>query len=274
MPDTEASRRPFDVLFEADPPAAPLPGELGRVYDGGLGFTTPVLYSNFVSSIDGVVATTPRESSGSIISGKYWGDRFVMGLLRAVADAVIVGAGTLNSTPKHAWTAPHVFPDLADDFDSLRRDLGLAPEPRLVVVTASGHVDASHTAIQAGATVVTTEEAAPRLTRELPSSCEVWPLGSGAVDLGAAIDRLHEDGMRTLLTEGGPTLLGSLISAKLLNEVFLTVSPLLAGRDGGEQLGMVEGVSLLPDRGVWSELLSARKSSHYLFLRYRLNSPR
>jgi len=61
-----------------------------------------------------------------------------------------------------------------------------------------------------------------------------------------------------------------MIEANLLDEVFLTVSPVLAGRDKEERFGMVEGVELLPAKGTWSKLLSARRHGDYLFLRYGL----
>ncbi|MEH0580458.1 hypothetical protein QBA54_39845 [Streptomyces sp. B21-108] len=72
-------------------PAAPrwsLPRALAALYGGDLGFPEPCLYANFVASLDGVVALGPEyPSSGSTISGREPADRFVMGLLRACADA-------------------------------------------------------------------------------------------------------------------------------------------------------------------------------------------
>src|SRR4029077_18274636 len=90
--------RPLEVLFETELPSYPLPADLERLY-GRLGFSEPVVYSNFVSSLDGVVSLGVKPSAGSVISGKYPADRFVMGLLRSCADAVVVGAGTLRATP-------------------------------------------------------------------------------------------------------------------------------------------------------------------------------
>src|SRR5216684_7319202 len=104
--------RPLDVLYETELPGYPLPPDLERLY-GRLGFSGAVVYSNFVSSLDGVVSLGSRPSAGSVISGKYPADRFLMGLLRACADAVLIGAGTLRGTPGHVWTPAHVFPDLA-----------------------------------------------------------------------------------------------------------------------------------------------------------------
>jgi riboflavin biosynthesis pyrimidine reductase len=77
-------------------------------------------------------------------------------------------------------------------------------------------------------------------------------------------------GYEILLTEGGPHLMGALIAGRCLDEVFLTVSPVIAGRDVDSRLGMVAGVELLPGAGVWSRLLSLRRHGDYLFLRYAL----
>jgi hypothetical protein len=90
---------PFEVLFEAGGlPEYALPVDLKHLY-GRLGFTNRVVYANFVSSIDGVVTLGAKPSAGSVISGKDQADRFLMGLLRACADAVVLGAGTLRATP-------------------------------------------------------------------------------------------------------------------------------------------------------------------------------
>ena len=231
------------------------------------------MYSNFVSSIDGVATLGEGTSAGSTISGKYPADRFLMGLLRACADAVVLGAGTLRATPGHLWTPAHVFPQQADSFAGLRRSLGRSPEPKLVVITARGMVDASHVAIQHGALIFTTKTGADACRQEVPATCEVVAMGEGdEVDLAAVIDELRNRNLGVLLTEGGPHLMGQLIDRGLLSEAFLTVSPVVAGRAAERRLGMVEGVELLPKRGVWSRLLSTRRHGDYLFLRYGLRA--
>jgi riboflavin biosynthesis pyrimidine reductase len=261
---------PFEVLYEADLPAYKLPADLQHLY-GRLGFSTPVVYSNFVSSLDGVVTLGSKPSAGSIISGKYPADRFVMGLLRACADAVMIGAGTLRATPGHLWTPAHVYPDLATEFTALRSVLGRATEPRLVVVTASGDIDASHPALVKGALVMTTADGVEAIGGRLPPACEVIAMGKGkSLDLGKTIGGLRSRGLQVILTEGGPHLVGQLVEGGLLDEIFLTVSPVLAGRQDERRLGMVEGVELLPQHGAWSSLLSARRHGDYLFLRYRM----
>jgi riboflavin biosynthesis pyrimidine reductase len=264
---------PFEVLYEADLPAYKLPVDLQQLY-GRLGFAGTVVYSNFVSSVDGVVTLGSTPSAGSVISGKDPADRFLMGLLRACADAVVIGAGTLRATPGHLWTPAHVYPSLATEFTALRSNLGRSREPALVLLTASGELDFSHPALAKGAIVVTTAAGAKKIGRRLPPTCELVAMGKGkSLDLGKAIEKLRSRGLKVLLTEGGPHLTGQLIDAGLLDEAFLTISPVIAGRARERRLGMVEGVELLPKRGVWGSLLSARRHGDYLFLRYRTPAP-
>ena len=77
--------------------------------------------------------------------------------------------------------------------------------------------------------------------------------------------------IRLILTEGGPTVFGALAAAGLVDELFLTVSPLLAGRpDPEDRLQLIEDAPLLPDAGVEGRLLSVRAAGSHLFLRYEL----
>ena len=224
-----------------------------------------------MTSIDGVASLGDGKSAGSVISAKAASDRFLMGLLRACADAVLIGGGTLASTPGHHWTASHVAPDFAESFGALRRSLGRSADPHLVVMTAHGKLDASHVALQSGATVITSEAGAKNAAG-LPDGCEVIVAGSGEeIDARRALDELRGRGCAVILTEGGPRIMGHLLRAQVLDEMFVTVSPVLAGRDREERPGMVEGVELLPQAGVWSRMLSARRHGDYLFLRYGLS---
>ena len=266
------SLAPFEVLYEAaDLAAYKLPADLHHLY-GRLGFEKRAVYSNFVASVDGVVTLGEKPSAGSVISAKYPADRFLMGLLRACADVVLIGAGTLRATPGHLWTPAHVYPELATEFLALRSALGRSREPQLVVVTASGNLDPAHPAFAKGALVMTTVEGAKAIGTRLPKTCEV--VGTGKLlDLGEVVADLRSRGLDVILTEGGPHVIGQLIEAGLLDEAFLTVSPVIAGRKDDKRLGMVEGVELLPSPGAWSKLFSVRRHGDYLFLRYRMPGP-
>jgi riboflavin biosynthesis pyrimidine reductase len=264
---------PFEVLFDTDLPGFEMPPDLERIY-GRLGFSSPAVYSNFVASIDGVVSLGPTPSAGSVISGKYPADRFLMALLRAYADAVVLGAGTLRATPGHLWTPAHVYPALTSDFTALREGLGRSAEPQLVVLTASGDVDMSHPALVKGALIFTTPAGAGAMNGRLPPTCEVVEMrdaaGSMTLDLGVVIGELQRRGLPVVLTEGGPHMMGRLLEQSLLDEAFLTISPVVAGRGDDRRLGMVEGVELLPGSNAWGRLLSVRRHGEYLFLRYRV----
>ena len=194
-----------------------------------------------------------------------------MGLLRACADAVLLGAGTLRATPGHQWTPDHIYPPAASSFRDLRSRLGRKPLPRLVLFTATGIVDLSHPAVVSGATIVTTSAGASKLERRLPASCDLISIGrSGDVDLIEALAEIRERGYQVLLTEGGPHLTGELVQARLLDEAFITVSPVVAGRDVAERLGMIAGAEFLPHRPLRSSLTSVRRHGNFLFLRYDL----
>jgi riboflavin biosynthesis pyrimidine reductase len=260
----------FELLFERDGlPKFELPKEVARSYSGTFGVRRPSLFANFVTSVDGVVALDGAGESGHVISGESAADRFVMGLLRACASAVVVGAGTLRASPKHLWTPAKIFSPAAADFGELRRALGLSEQPKLVVVTASGELDASSPALR-DALVATTPDGAERLRSALPQTTRIvaYPAGrpSGSMNLRPLIELLHAEGHELLLTEGGPSLVGQLLAENLLDELFLTVSPRLFGRHASNaRKPLVDGVDL---GGKPLELSSARLHGSHLFLRY------
>lgn len=271
---------PLEPLYSAAPSGYPLPQTVARLHGGGFGFDRPdVLYSNFVASLDGVVALGDGRHAGSVISGKDPADRFLMALLRACAGTVLIGAGTLRATPGHLWTAEHLVPDLAAEWRLLRERLELPPTPRLALVSGSGALDLAHPALAAGATVLTTAEGAARLAGAGEAPLEVIEVGAGGrVDVRAALAALRGGGPPLpILTEGGPTLMGELLREALLDEMFLTLSPVVAGRLGppGSALatvesrpGFVEGVELLPEIAARWTLLSIHRHADLLFLRY------
>jgi riboflavin biosynthesis pyrimidine reductase len=264
--------QPLSCLFE-DPglPAYRIPQALIELYGGSIGFPEPCLYANFVASIDGIVALEQRESSGTVISGGSPADHFVMGLLRACAEAVVVAGGTFRATPNHRWTARHIFPALADEFERMRRDLQRPAEPTLVVVSARGDVDMRHPALEGPALVLTTREGEARLRGRVPKSCKVLPLPEGKPTVRSVMDAVRAEGFSTVLTEGGPSFLGQLVAEQLLDELFLTVAPRLVGRAGeGSRKSLIAGADVLGRAGAEARLLSLRMHRSYLFLRYRL----
>src|SRR5437764_14064339 len=137
---------PLESLFEMVRGAAlPLPPNLTHLY-GQLAFPLhpgrACVIGNFVTTLDGVVTLNEAgHAGGGEISGFNQHDKMVMGLLRAVADAVIVGAGTLRSVPHHRWTAQYIYPALAAVYQQLRIHLGKQEPPLNVIVTAQGNIN-------------------------------------------------------------------------------------------------------------------------------------
>ncbi len=123
----------------------PLPPELATLY-GELSFPAhankPYIIGNFVSTLDGVVTlNVPGHNGSGEISGFNRQDRVLMGLLRAISDAIIVGAGTLRVANKHQWTASYIYPPLADAYKKLRSNLGKSEIPLNVFVTELGNIN-------------------------------------------------------------------------------------------------------------------------------------
>lgn len=244
------------------------------MYGGSLGFATPRVYANFVQSMDGITAIPGLAGSNRLIAGGSEQDRFVMGLLRACADAVLIGAGTLHGSPRTHWTPQHAYPPAADLYRDLRRKRGLAEQPLLAVISGSGRIDPQHPGLTERALVLTTQEHEKHLRERLPHSATVTAISERSpMSVCAAIDALRAAGNYLILCEGGPTLFGDLIEARAVDELFLTISPRLAGRTAGDpRLSLVEGAALLPETVVAARLLSVRKAGAHLFLRYEFLS--
>jgi riboflavin biosynthesis pyrimidine reductase len=233
-----------------------------------------------VSSLDGVVAGAGI--APGTISLHSEADRFVMGLLRASASTVLIGAGTLRPDPGHRWTAERVYPKAAAEFALLRASLGLAPEPPLAVVTATGRLP-SLTALTPGSLVITTPVGARALAGALPATAELVvpaargaPQGAGSAGTSIPpadiVGVLRERGHARVLTEGGPLLFGELVAADLVDELFLTTSPALFG-GAPPAVGMTGRLSPAGEARVRVDLLSLRRQGSHLFARYRLGKP-
>lgn len=270
---------PLEPLFDADAgQEIPLPPELATLY-GRVGFPRrddwPYVIANFVTTLDGVASLgIPGQSGGGPISGFNRHDRMVMGLLRAVADAVVVGAGTLRALPGTIWTPEHAFSDLSDAYRDLRKSLGKAALPLNVVVTASGDIAPNCDVFQSGAPVliVTTEVGADGLrSRRFPTSVTVVPVcASGHLrprSILAAINRTRTSNL--VLVEGGPRLLADFFADSCVDEQFLTLAPQVAGRDEtSRRPGMVAGRIFAPEHPIWARLVSIKRGGDHLFLRY------
>jgi riboflavin biosynthesis pyrimidine reductase len=262
--------KPIERLFERDGlPFFGLPPALAASYGGDFGLGRPGLYANFVSSVDGVVAVAGAGESGRVISGDSEPDRFVMALLRASADAVLIGAGTFRKAHGDLWRAENIYPAAAGLFAELRKQLGLRPHPLLVVVTGSGRIDRSQPALH-DALVVTTPAGEANLRGTLPAGARLATLDAYPISGRSLMDLLAAEKLPVVLTEGGPSLVGQLLGEGLVDELFLTTSPRLFGREANDgRKSLVAGVDLA---GRSLELLGVRRHESHLFLRYALQN--
>lgn len=251
----------IEILWEeAGLPEQDLPGALRALYGGAFGLREQVLYTNFVETLDGIVALPSIEKSNALVADGSEDDKFVMGLLRAAADCILIGAGTMLASPKGLWRPGGVYPKAAEAL----AELG---EPAVAVVSTGASLDPNHPVLQR-AVLLTTARGAEQFAGTLP---DVVAVNDGDwVDLRAAVAVLRARGHRRILSEAGPTVFGSLLADGLVDELFLTLSPVLAGRLGaGSRLGLVEGVELLPQAHLAPRLVSVRRADRHLFLRYR-----
>jgi riboflavin biosynthesis pyrimidine reductase len=258
----------------------PLPPKLERLYGNfrmPLPRSGPHVFSNFVSTMDGVVSLQVKgHAGGGDISGFSVQDRMVMGLLRAVADVVIVGSGTFGADPRQVWTPGAICPELAHDYQRLRDAMLERPTALNVIVSAGGNIDLRLPIFAAGGVpvlIVTTRAGAKRLARQKPpDSVGIRPIrGAGGKIAPSAI--LEEVTRATsgnrVLVEGGPHLLGSFYKERLVGEQFLTLAPQIAGRDAGDgRLSLVMGRQFAPRDPLWGTLTDVRLGHSQLFLRY------
>lgn len=184
------------------------------------------LRANMVSTLDGA-ATGPDGRTGSINNEA---DKAVFGLLRALADVVVVGAGT-------ARAEGYRHPRPVSGHRAVLRE-GRAPAPALVVVSRSANLPLQLATAPdvdgSGEVTLATSGAADGhaldAARAVLGEDNVLVLGDDGVDLPRLLDHLGGRGLRRMLTEGGPQLLRDLTSDGLLDELCLTVVPhLLAG---------------------------------------------
>lgn len=284
----------FEVLFDH---AEPRPFDDG-VFDvyGDLGFPSaprdrPWVYTNFVQSLDGITSLLGEYASGQYISQSH-ADRWLMDLLRAHADGLLMGMATLSEERRLRGPESRgiVFQVVDPAMQALRHRLGKGRE-RNIFITRGIDLDLSQFKVFDGdlvdAAVVTSQAGAERIRATgSHSHVAIIEAGSGeTLDLPRAIGKLRTElGIKHLLCEGGPTLYGSLARADLIDEKFLTVSPIEVGQlVPSEQKRLPQEEKLVPllrptvfgGPGLTRESvthwqwMSCRKSGEHQFNRYR-----
>ncbi|NQX33426.1 pyrimidine reductase family protein [Herbiconiux sp. VKM Ac-2851] len=203
-------------------PSAPLPPEeLLALYAPDR--ATPRLRVNFVQSLDG--SATVDGLSGSL-GGPA--DKVVFDILRGVSDVVLVGAGTARAEGYGALTVD-------ERFHGWREALRMPVHPAMALVSGRLDLDpASDLFAKAPRRplVFTSKAAPPDARRRLAPVADVVDAGDERVDPALVVRELHERGLTQILCEGGPSFFGDLIAADLVDELCLTISPVLEGGIG------------------------------------------
>ncbi len=286
--------RDFDVLFdnaEESPISDPAYARYGR-----MGFPQPPgdrpwTYSNFVQSLDGIASFKGKYSSGFHISQSPE-DRWLMDLLRAHADALLLGVNTLTEeTALGERPRGPVYRIMDPGLRELRTRLGRGREVN-IFVTGAVRLNLADFRVFDGelvdAMILTTAEGAAKLAeKKTHPYVKVVVAGSGKfVDLPLAMQVLRRDfGIRYLLCEGGPTLNGYMGKAKLIDERFLTISPqevglLVPPEQEPSALEKENPPKIRPttfmapgftkDEASWWTWVSCRKVGDHQFSRYRI----
>jgi riboflavin biosynthesis pyrimidine reductase len=216
----------------------------------------PWVQVNFVTSLDGSV--TVRGRSAGLSSA---GDKRIFRTGRTLADVILVGAATAMV---ESYKGVHPTPAAA----ARRAELGLAPVPPVAVVTSRASVlpDSPLVTQSLVPPIIFTTESAARDGRDalIDAGAEVVLTGEKNVDLVAVLAELDRRGLRRVDCEGGPRLFGSLIAEDLVDQLCLTISPVLASGDAGR---IANGPVLELPRAM--HLHSALRDGDFLMLTYR-----
>lgn len=209
--------------------------------------------ANFVTTVDGA-AQGPDKRSGSLSDRA---DQQLFALLRSLADVIVVGAGTAR--------AEGYLPVQLDEIDTdIRADHGLAPAPAIAVVSRSLDLDPALVAGGPAPTVVvTTDTASPDRLAQMRDLADVVVCGAEQVAFPDVVDTLSGMGLHRILCEGGPTTMHELCASDSVDELCLTISPMITA---GERLRLAHGPALVPPCTL--ELRHVLESDGSLFLRY------
>lgn len=275
---------PYVCLFdEATDEGLSLPESIQEDYGGDwvlpVGDDSTYAYSNFVLSHDGRISfNEPGHLGGGDVSGFNQHDTWLMALLRARADAVMVGDNTLRLEPEHVWTHQYIFPDTTEIFDSLRSSEQRATFPLQVFLSIDGNINwdaAVFASPDYHSIIATTQEGAARVKSDARSrgTVDVIAQEGSSVDIAKLVVTLRRDfGVHSLLIEGGPRAYGSAVKDGVIVDEFLTWSPIVVGSDNSEgrfRPCLLDGIAYTPDNAVRMVPLSVRRSGDYLFLRSR-----
>ncbi|WP_129671588.1 dihydrofolate reductase family protein [Candidatus Chloroploca sp. Khr17] len=274
---------PYTLLFDEDRGSGPgLPLLFQALYGSDWRMPPPpaerpYTFTNFVVSQDGRISfDEPHRSGGGEVSRHAPHDVWLMALIRARADAILTGGGTLRAAGRHRWTPWETFPAAEVELAALRAAEGRQPLPLLVVISGRGDLPATAPALHVPGQpllIATTAAGAERVRAALPDhpNLTIVVAPGERVDLAPLLRSLRVDhGITTLLSEGGARVYGELLRDRLIDEVFTTLSPIIVGNrvpPAPPRTSLVEGTAFSPDDPPRLHLVSLRRFEDYLFQR-------
>jgi riboflavin biosynthesis pyrimidine reductase len=281
--DPHGPGRHFEVLFaEQVDGGVALPEQWQRIYGSDWRLPSiesgPHVFVNFATSRDGRISfSEPGHAGGGDVTDFNPPDQWLMGLIRARADAVLIGDTTLRSELHWLGSPEFMFPSDADAFRALRRSEKRIENALHVILSLHGDLPPEAAIFQRPdlhVVVVTTSKGRDRAEElvPLPANVEVADLGHESVDPTRLIRLLHDEyGASSILCEGGSRVYGSLLAAGQVNEEFLTLCPVVIGStpDRPPRPSLIEGVAFSPGATPRTKLISLRRVDDYLYLHSR-----
>jgi riboflavin biosynthesis pyrimidine reductase len=218
-----------------------------------------------VESVDGA-AQSPRGGTETLSSV---GDRRVLGTIRALADAVIVGAGTARTEGYRALRP-------RERYVSRRIANGQAEAPVLVLVSKSLDLDPASSLFSEApvrTTIVTVHSASADRAAALRQVADIVFCGDTDVDPGFMLDTLTDRQLTRIVAEGGPHLLGTLLGAGLVDEMSVTIAPHLAGDYPDHAPSRIVSGHVIPPTSNTLRLAHLLVEDDSLFARYEVVKP-
>jgi 5-amino-6-(5-phosphoribosylamino)uracil reductase len=279
MTQPQGPGSPYQLLFSDETAETPsLPEAFRQIYPGDWHVPAlqdrPYIYSNFAQSRDGRISfNEPGAESAEPVTKANPHDRWLMGLLRVRADAILVGDVTVNKESGHIWTPEFIYPPDAEAFAALRAVEGYRPVPRLVSLSLDGKVNFDEATFQRNDVHIilatTAKGAAQASDVQRAATIDVHNLGDLTVDLQRLMRLLRSDyGITNLLCEGGARVFANLLDAGLIDEEFVTYCPTFVGRSPDRfRPSYCEGVAWQPETAPYSKPLSLHRAGDLLFMR-------
>ncbi|OFV99217.1 MAG: hypothetical protein A3F68_01265 [Acidobacteria bacterium RIFCSPLOWO2_12_FULL_54_10] len=285
---TPSDLTPFHVLFDESEPNPALPGALVQ-FSGSFGFPAPPpdrpwVFSNFVQSLDGIVSFGGNRPGGEWIARSRH-DRWMMDLLRAHGDAILIGSHSLiQETLYGKFDGGPVFRIVDQELLRLRHEYLGRGKLKNIIVTGSGNLKVSDYRLFRSEHVDSLILTTPVGENNLGNTDGVPIIVSGQeskIDFSHALQMLRTDyGIQYLLCEGGPTLYGHMVREGYMDEKFLTVAPQEIGqmippdqqRNENElpfRPTVIAGPGFTIETSRWYRWISCRKAGDHEFNRYR-----